>query len=103
LRPAQRQHLWFQGYNCCLRTIRVHQSAPGNMELKNELGLRGDGGFQAALSLRKNISLEGVKLLVNPLDLLSHGFVPSGFRGSPCRTFRELHLPVRESLRDGTD
>jgi hypothetical protein len=31
------------------------------MELKNELGIRGDGGLQAALSLRKHIAQKGVK------------------------------------------
>lgn len=32
------------------------------IELKNELGMRGDGGLQAALSLRKHIAQKGVKL-----------------------------------------
>ena len=32
-----------QGDNYCLRANRVLLSAPGSMELKNELGLRGDG------------------------------------------------------------
>jgi hypothetical protein len=34
------------------------------VELKNELGIRGDGGLQAALSLRKYVAQEHVKLLV---------------------------------------
>jgi hypothetical protein len=32
------------------------------IELKNELGIRGDGGLQAALSLRKHIAQKTVKL-----------------------------------------
>jgi hypothetical protein len=32
------------------------------MELKNELGICGDGGLQAALSLRKHVAQKGVKL-----------------------------------------
>ena len=32
------------------------------MELKNELGIRGDGGLQAALSLRKHVYQNAVEL-----------------------------------------
>jgi hypothetical protein len=38
------------------------------VELKNELGVRGDGGLQAALSLRKYVVQEHVELLVITLD-----------------------------------
>jgi hypothetical protein len=34
------------------------------MELKNELGIRGDGGLQAALSLRKHVAQKAVKLFM---------------------------------------
>ena len=34
------------------------------LELKGELGVRGEGGLQAALSLRKFVSQNAVKLLV---------------------------------------
>jgi hypothetical protein len=42
------------------------------VELKNELGVRGDGGLQAALSLRKYVVQEHVELLVITLDLPRH-------------------------------
>jgi hypothetical protein len=42
------------------------------VELKNELGIRGEGGLQAALSLRKYIAREDVKLLVVTLYLSRH-------------------------------
>ena len=42
------------------------------MELKNELGFRGDGGLQAALSLRKHIAQKAVKLLIITLHILYH-------------------------------
>ncbi len=38
------------------------------VELKNELGILGDGGLQATLSLRKYVAQEHVKLLVITLD-----------------------------------
>jgi hypothetical protein len=38
------------------------------VELKNERGIRGDGGLQAALSLRKYVAQEHVKLPVITLD-----------------------------------
>jgi hypothetical protein len=42
------------------------------VELKDELGVRGDGGLQAALSLRKYVVQEHVELLVITLDLPRH-------------------------------
>lgn len=42
------------------------------VELKNELGVRGDGGLQAALSLRKYVVQEHVELLFITLDLPHH-------------------------------
>jgi hypothetical protein len=42
------------------------------LELKNELGLRGEAGLQAALSLRKHVSQKNVTLSVIVIDLLCH-------------------------------
>jgi hypothetical protein len=42
------------------------------VELKNELGIRGEGGLQAALSLRKYVAREDVELPVITLDLSCH-------------------------------
>ena len=42
------------------------------VELKNELGIHGDGGLQAALSLRKYVAQENVELLVIALGLPGH-------------------------------
>jgi hypothetical protein len=42
------------------------------LELKNELGLRGDAGLQAALSLRKHVSQKNVRLFVVIIDLPYH-------------------------------
>ena len=41
------------------------------LELENELGVRGDGGLQAALSLRKHITQEDVKSFMMTLNILS--------------------------------
>lgn len=41
-------------------------------ELKNELGLRGEAGLQAGLSLRKYITQDEVRLLVITIDLPYH-------------------------------
>jgi hypothetical protein len=48
------------------------RAAVAYLELKNELGVRGDGGLQAALSLRKYVAQEHVELLVITLDLPRH-------------------------------
>ncbi len=42
------------------------------LELKNELGLRGEAGLQAALSLRKHVSQKNVRLSVIDIDLPFH-------------------------------
>jgi len=42
------------------------------LELKNELGLRGEAGLQAALSLRKHVSQKNVRLSVVTIDLPCH-------------------------------
>jgi len=42
------------------------------LELKNELGLRGEAGLQAGLSLRKHVSQKHVRLSVVTLDLPCH-------------------------------
>jgi len=42
------------------------------IELKNESGVSGDGGLQAALSLRKHISQKAVKLFMITVDILCH-------------------------------
>jgi len=42
------------------------------LELKNELGLRGEAGLQAALSLRKHVSQKNVRLSVITIDLPCH-------------------------------
>ena len=39
------------------------------MELKNELGIRGDGGLQAALSLRKHVAQNAVELFMITLEI----------------------------------
>ena len=44
----------------------------GFVELKNKLGVCGDGGLQAALSPRKYAVQEHVKLLVITLDRPGH-------------------------------
>jgi hypothetical protein len=41
------------------------------IELNNELGLSGDGGLRAALSLRKHIAQQAVELFMITLDILS--------------------------------
>jgi len=41
------------------------------VELENELGVRGDGGLQAALFLRKHITQEDVKSFMMTLNILS--------------------------------
>ncbi len=43
------------------------------VELKNELGIRGDGGLQGALSLRKYVAQEHVESLVITPVLPHHG------------------------------
>jgi hypothetical protein len=48
------------------------RAAVAYLELKNELGVRGDGGLQAALSLRKYVAQEHVELLVITLNLPRH-------------------------------
>jgi hypothetical protein len=42
------------------------------LELKNELGLRGEAGLQAALSLRKHVSQKNVRLPVVTVELPCH-------------------------------
>ena len=48
------------------------RAAVAYVELKHELGVHGDGGLQAALSLRKYVAQEHVELLVVTLDIQRH-------------------------------
>ena len=40
------------------------------VELKNELGIRGDGGLQVALSRRKHVAQNAVELFMITLEIL---------------------------------